>query len=67
MKHVLEFIQYLIYTFFRAEQAPGFALIIDRRLADFSSNVRVTFQKIVTLFPGMYLNDLNLFYDRLNT
>ena len=36
----------------RAEQAPGFALIIDRRLADFSTNVRVAFQKIVTLFPG---------------
>ena len=38
----------------RAEQAPGFALIIDRRLADFSTNVRVTFQKIVTLFPGNF-------------
>ena len=38
----------------RAEQAPGFALIIDRRLADYSTNVRMTFQKIVTLFPGLF-------------
>ena len=35
----------------RAEQASGFALIIDRRASDFSS-VRLTFQKVVTLFPA---------------
>lgn len=36
----------------RAEQAHGFALIIDRRLVDFSTHVRGTFQKIVSLFPA---------------
>ena len=35
----------------RAEQASGFALIIDRRLSDFAT-VRLTFQKVVTLFPA---------------
>ena len=35
----------------RSEQSSGFALIIDRRNSDFS-NVRITFQKVVTLFPA---------------
>ncbi len=48
---------HLLFKYFlavvpRAEQASGFALIIDRRLSDFGSNVRGTFQKIVTLFPA---------------
>ena len=35
----------------RTEQASGFALIIDRRLDDWSS-VRTVFKKVVSLFPA---------------
>ena len=53
---ILESDLHLLFKYYlavvpRSEQSSGFALIIDRRQSDFS-NVRITFQKVVTLFPA---------------
>ena len=53
---ILESDLHLLFKYYlavvpRSEQSSGFALIIDRRHSDFS-NVRITFQKVVTLFPA---------------
>ena len=53
---ILESDLHLLFKYYlavvpRSEQSSGFALIIDRRNSDFS-NVRITFQKVVTLFPA---------------
>ena len=53
---ILESDLHLLFKYYlavvpRSEQSSGFALIIDRRHSDFST-VRITFQKVVTLFPA---------------
>jgi hypothetical protein len=44
-------LKYYLAVVPRSEQSSGFALIIDRRQNDWAS-VRLTFQKVVTLFPA---------------